>query len=264
LHQWRAHFAGISALLAPFLHEQPWTKSSDAWVLAQSLALSFEIAHTGSLGQATLSDVTDAILQSVSETEQFGYTIGASGDVIRCISRIRRLAQLRSTGERPGLVNIEAGRVLGEIRHHRLDHEIHEACSESLCQLHQRIFRNAAAIYLYRTVYDVVPMMLQDRVSQTLQDTAEFLRSGGGSISIWPVFIAAVEAYTDEDMAVVRLWMSHSRRLGINNRLLAEKIVEEVWRQRKADAQALHVDCGLVSVDWRRVQPELGIDILLL
>ncbi len=264
LHEWRTHFSGASGLLAPFLKQQPWTTSSNAWVLSQSLALSFEIAHTGSSGPATISQVTDTLLSSVSQTERFGYTIGASGPVILSISRIRRLAQTRSEGDPVNTIDIEAGKILSDLRLSTPDAAASADSDQLLSNIHQRIFRNAAAIYLYRTFYNVVPVVLQDRVSEVLDDTIDFLRRKGGSISLWPVFIAAVEVCTEEDRHKSRYWMEYSCRLGINNRLLARRIIEEVWSQRDKQSQKLGIHGGNVPIDWRRIQTELNIDICLL
>ncbi|KAH8698944.1 fungal-specific transcription factor domain-containing protein [Talaromyces proteolyticus] len=267
LGSWRKHFQGVIGLLTQFVQESPWVSSSDAWVISQSLSLSSEIARSGSGSSFGYSQINDTLLGSVSQVSQFGYTIGASGNVIQAISKIRWLAEGLSRGESLVDIDIQSGKILSELYTSGSDcvrSQALENRQEYLSNLHRRIFRNATIIYLYRTVYDVTPCAIQDRVSEVLHDTIDFLNMKGGSISIWPVFIAAVEACTEQGREMARRWLDYSCKLGIRNRHSARHIIQEVWKQRDEEAMLKHAQSGDIAVDWRQVQSWLGIDILLL
>ncbi|KIW69501.1 hypothetical protein PV04_05374 [Phialophora macrospora] len=266
-HEWRTHFLGVAGLLTLFSPDSPWTKSSDAWVISQSLALCFEIAHTGLIASSGRAQITDSLLERLSQVGHVGYTIGASSEVIQSISKIRQLAEAQSCGESATEIDIRSGKILVEINASDSTLSVTQPVEnrqEYLRSLHQRMFRNAAMIYLYRTIYNVVPDTIRDRVSQVLGDAMKFLDMGGGSISLWPVFIAAVETCTEQERDAVKRWLNYSCKLGIGNRHSARRIIEEVWRRRDQEARSGCTPVDNIAVDWRQVQSELQIDILLL
>lgn len=139
-----------------------------------------------------------------------------------------------------------------------------EVAEGQLSQLHQSMFRNAATLYLYRTIYNATPRMVEHITHQVLTDTLTFLKLKGGSISLWPVFMVAVEACGQHDRAMVDRWLEYVCSLGINNRQTAGNIIREVWRRRDELAAQLGVEAADVVMDWRQVESELGMDLLLL
>ena len=98
--------------------------------------------------------------------------------------------------------------------------------------------RQAILIYLFRRVYSVDPLMLQDNVQaicnlvcgtvagrqNTVKYTAAFL---------WPVFIAASEALNPEVQTVFEQWFESGIKatsLEAYGRLL--EVIQTVWRKR--------------------------------
>ncbi|RVX73393.1 hypothetical protein B0A52_03035 [Exophiala mesophila] len=284
--RWRRHFDGASGIITQFMHDKPWTECSDAWVISQSLALSFEVGKTGSKTADGYSPLTGDLLGAVSGQEFFGYTIGAYSKVINSISAIRLLGEELSRGQISENLDTRAARVLKDLSDvtddtaHIEVEEVDDDPNSPYCQtnrrseqerredrlynLHFKIFRNAGLIYLYRTIFDAAPYVIGDFISAVLSDAMEFLDLQGGSISIWPVFIAAVEACKEEDRAMVQRWIEFSCKLGIQNRLVARKIIQHVWEARDAEALSHGRDPSEVVIDWRDVQEQLGFDILLL
>ena len=257
----------MSGLLNFFAQDSPWTISFDAWVILQNLALSLEIARTGSGGSSDFSRNTDHLLESISRISQFGYTIGASSSVLQSICKVHRLVEALGSGESLIEVEIQCGKILGELATTESDWIItprSHSRQDYLNSLHQRIFRNAAVIYLYRAIYDVAPFAVRDHVLTVLCDTISFLDVHGGSVSLWPVFIAAVEACSKKERALARKWLDYSCKLGISNRHAARCVIEEVWKQRDQEALLRDIEPEYVVLDWRRVQYHLKIDILLL
>ncbi|EXJ82755.1 hypothetical protein A1O3_06570 [Capronia epimyces CBS 606.96] len=291
---WRRHFDGAASLIGHLSKQKPWGQSDDAWVISQSLALSFEVAQTGCKAPTRPSPLTDVLLGAVSSRKDFAYTIGAHRSVINSISAIRMLEGELAQGqvsadldprisriweclmseEAAGDADSDDKRVHWPPEEDRLVGEEGGGGGEEktksktgrtrLNQLHLNIFRNATLVYFYRAFFDAPPFVTQRFVSRVLADATEFLDLNGGNISMWPVFIAAVEVCSDHDQRAVDRWLEFSYHLGLHNRLLARTIIHAVWRERDAEARRRAMHPSEVSVGWRDVQARLGLDICLL
>lgn len=272
---WRDHFGGTGGMVTKFREQQPWVQSSGSWVISQSLALSFEIAQTSNTHTRERSSLTDTLLGDVSSRCEFGFTIGSSGQVLQVISSIRLLAERIATGdipENPGeLIQTYIAELTlpSESTEHYDIEETWEYTprkdrAEYLQRLHLRLFRNAAIIYLFRTVLNVPPQGVVKYVSTVLQDTLSFIQLHGGAVSMWPVFIAAVEAYEVRDQQIVEQWFDISGQLGIQNRRTARKVIRAVWEKRSQEATNRRLKQCQIAIDWREIQQFLGLDLLLL
>ena len=72
---------------------------------------------------------------------------------------------------------------------------------------------------------------------------------------LWPLFVAACEATTEEDRALaLDAFIGLERRQGMRNIMRGWEVVQEVWR--RADLQ----HCG--EVNWRDVCAERGLNIV--
>ncbi|KAL6812219.1 fungal-specific transcription factor domain-containing protein [Trichoderma camerunense] len=272
---WRDHFGGAGGMVTKFLGQQPWAQSSRSWVISQSLALSFEIAQTSNTHRRERSSITDTLLGGVSSKCEFGFTIGSSGQVLQVISNIRLLAERMATGDIPENPGELIQKYIAELtspsestEHFDIE-EIWENTprkdrAEYLQRLHLRLFRNAAIIYLFRTVLNVPPQGVVKYVSTVLQDTLSFIQLHGGAVSMWPVFIAAVEAYEVKDQQIVEQWFDISGQLGIQNRRTAREVIRAVWEKRSQEATNRGLKQCQIAIDWREVQQFLGLDLLLL
>ncbi|KAL6799687.1 fungal-specific transcription factor domain-containing protein [Trichoderma sp. SZMC 28012] len=272
---WRDHFGGAGGMVTKFVGQQPWTQSSRSWVISQSLALSFEIAQTSNTHRRERSSITDTLLGDVSSKCEFGFTIGSSGQVLQVISNIRLLAERMATGdipENPGELIQKYIAELTSPSENTEDFDIKEIWestskkdrAEYLQRLHLRLFRNAAIIYLFRTVLNVPPQGVVKYVSTVLQDTLSFIQLHGGAVSMWPVFIAAVEAYEVKDQQIVEQWFDISGQLGIQNRRTAREVIRAIWEKRSQEAKNRGLKQSQIAIDWREIQQFLGLDLLLL
>ncbi|KAL6853236.1 fungal-specific transcription factor domain-containing protein [Trichoderma novae-zelandiae] len=277
---WRDHFDGVGGFVTQFVQQRPWTRSAQSWVISQSLALSFEISQTGNAKVYGRSPITDILLDGVASREGFGYTIGASCDVLRTISSIRLLAEKMALGDIPDDLgtSIQAYLVDLSARNHSelgvdldiLDRDIFlESLPEKellrfLDSLHLRLFRTAALIYLHQAVLNVPPRGVRSLVRSVLADAMTFMHRRGGSISLWPVFIAATEATEREDQVIIEQWLTISSQIGMRNRLVAGKLIHQIWQERSQEAIARGINPDLVIKDWKAVQQRLGVDLLLL
>ncbi len=75
------------------------------------------------------------------------------------------------------------------------------------------------------------------------------------SALLWPLFVAACEATTEEDRALaLEAFQGTERRQGMNNIMRTWEVVQEVWR--RADL------VENVEVDWREICDERGFNIV--
>ncbi|CAG9990638.1 unnamed protein product [Clonostachys byssicola] len=276
VYSWRSHFKGAAALVSKMLHGRDWTQSSDAWVISQSLALSLEIAQTGHVDSERHAGPTGMLLDALSTRSDFGYTIGSPRAALKAISTLQRADRVKDD-DGLALDNLEveisdALRILDSMQDEDAEHQsnFHKEHSQRnermdyLAKLHSRMFLNAVFIYLKRLKPGVTPSQVSIYTSSVLKDMSTFLDMDGGSISIWPVFVAAVEACAPSDRDLVRRWFEFSSRLGIENRVQARQIIEMVWETRDSVADETGCPVEETIVDWTTVQQALGIDILLL
>ncbi|CAI6013961.1 unnamed protein product, partial [Clonostachys chloroleuca] len=234
VYSWRSHFKGAAALVSKMLHGRDWTQSSDAWVISQSLALSLAIAQTGHIDSARDAGPTGMLLDALSMRSDFAYTIGSPRAALKALSQLQRVDK-----EPNSQTNLEAEicdelRSLNSVQGEDTGHgsRLHKERSQTngrldhLAQLHSRMFLNAAIISLKRLGPGVTPSQVSTHTSSVLNDMSTFLDMDGGSISLWPVFVAAVEACVPSERDMVRRWFEFSSRLGIENRTQARQIIE--------------------------------------
>lgn len=81
---------------------------------------------------------------------------------------------------------------------------------------------------------------------------------------MWPVFIAAAEAYTPASKELTEVFFQFSEKLGAQNRVDVQSVIRRVWKDREEQAAARECDQGDVIIDWREVMEDMELDILLL
>ncbi|KAF5014050.1 hypothetical protein F66182_15103 [Fusarium sp. NRRL 66182] len=228
-----------------------------------------------------LSDDERSFVSRVSSTPEFGFTIGSTKSVLQCISSITIAGRKMKTEHSQQAADVLRGGLLStimsclekckeEITYNNFqDSEIgsfddHTDQSQILANHQKQAFISATYIYLYRVLFDLPPHSVRQYVSEVLLRISAFHSASHGNLSIWPAFIAAVEAYTPEDMALARGWLRRTTMFGIGSRLYVRILVEEVWKRRDETATKLGIDKGLIPIDWRVIMKELDMDILLI
>lgn len=118
-------------------------------------------------------------------------------------------------------------------------------------------YRQSAFIYLYRVIHDYpsTHASVQKRTHLSLLACAEVVSHAGPmSALLWPLFVAAVEAVSEEDRKLARkAFVGTERRQGMRNISRAWEVVAEVWKG---------ADEG-IEVDWRSVCKRKGLFIVL-
>jgi hypothetical protein len=123
-------------------------------------------------------------------------------------------------------------------------------------------YRHSAFVYLYRTIRSLPchHPCVQKHTHMSLQacsnvvKLAEQCHDGPMSALLWPLFVAACEAMTEEDRALAMDGFGGTeRRQGMNNIMRAWEVVQEVWRR---------TDLGEEDVNWRHISAEKGFNIV--
>lgn len=285
--KWRYHHKGAWTLVRQYRDKIPWNTTELASVSLQCLNI---IKIIGETATGIFNDVdsreesfddpfqdSDTSLSSlISATPAFGFTLGASKPILDCISKINKLQQNASQWnnetfpQRDDILE-DILTQLNSCRRKTL-HSLHVEGSsppqgpteETPEVLHQvKAFLFATYIYLYRTIFDSPPANVRHYVSETLHHVDAYYSKSSGNFSIWPAFIAAVEAYTPEDLEAAQRWLHRSTCYGMGNRQALRQVVEEVWRRRAEMSGLVGVERGVIAVDWRKVMKDMNLDVLI-
>lgn len=281
------HLLGAIQYVKQHLGQKPWLYSHETWVITQSFVLHTLMSRiAGDVGVNSLNTDTDTtfcqVLEDVTTNPTFAYTIGSTPQLIRALYQAQRLeSQLATqglcTGDKPHLSLtqfLEASEILMELNG-PLDTDLElyisrqrptTTSAEQRCFIvaNLNIFRSAVSIYLICTVLHHPPSAVANQVMQILSTAAEILDPERAAVSIWPIFVAAAEAYTPAAQALADHVLTVSAKLGASNRRTIHYVVKCIWAAREERAFQQGCEVGGVRVDWRQVLKELGVDILLL
>ncbi|RVX73278.1 hypothetical protein B0A52_02920 [Exophiala mesophila] len=282
---WRHHHEGAWKLVESHRSRNILSFTDFTRILMHNLNIARTISQTatgldqdlenGDVSEATELSTTPSLSAMISSSPAYGFTIGASGTVLDCISKITRLQHVIANQQNDithhvdetlesilSQLNCCRNQTLGDMVEDEYANQ--QPSLQTLLERSQnKAFIYATYIYLYRTLFDVPPRSVRGYVAETLRHVDDFFSLSGGNFSIWPAFIAAVEAYTVDDMAAARRWLERSTSFGMGNRESVEKVVREVWRTREERCEALDIDLGIIAVDWREVMREMDCDVLL-
>ena len=118
-------------------------------------------------------------------------------------------------------------------------------------------YRHSAFIYLYRTIRCLPRShyLIQKHAYLSLRACAKAVETTQGPL--WPLFVAACEAVTDDDrMSAMRAFRKMERRQGMDNIARAWEVVQGVWRRVDFAGEEVEVNCRDICV-------ERGFDIIL-
>ncbi|KAH7057350.1 fungal-specific transcription factor domain-containing protein [Macrophomina phaseolina] len=282
--KWRHHLQGAWELFEQYRACEPWKVTDFVCISIQSLNIIKIISETSNIAGSRSARNTVRInersgdLGAIMSTFDFGFTIGASPAILKCIAGI---SEFRKAGKGFGDVTTEAfleetlaqlniclRDTLGPMQQIPQQEETSRE-DEDAKHLHpshaQRIsFVYATYIYLYRTILNVPPQTVKDYVSRVFDNVSTFYACSCGNFSIWPAFMAAVEATTDTDIVSAREWLAWATSFGLGNRASVRRIVEEVWERRETQSRLSGIAQGMVAIEWRDVMQELDCDVLLI
>jgi hypothetical protein len=241
----------------------------------------------------TFQDTLDEVLADVMANPTFAYTVGSTPHFMKALSYARQLESELPGSQGPPHSRltiaqlVQVSNILAELNK-PMDSDIEmylsrqrerwtqQPSSEPTATLEARwryliaknlhLFKSGIEIYLFRVVLQYPPSAVAPQVLSTLQTAAELLEplDRAASVSIWPIFVAAVEAYEPAAQNLADAALQVCSSLGAVNRKTAHDIVKTVWERRENIARERNCHVGDVQLDWRKVLEELNIDILLL
>ncbi|PNP45439.1 hypothetical protein TGAMA5MH_02662 [Trichoderma gamsii] len=299
---WREHFRAATRFVMRHVARRPWKLTHEAWAVTQSFVLSHVIAHTahkpytlaisqGHEENDNYEDVYDVLCDTTANSS-FGYTIGGTGRLIKALYHVRRL-EAQMAAEAGTTTNAtdahatnlslveEAVTILNDLQNppdDGLDAYLDSAGTvrmpldraRTLASLHINLFRNAVGIYLLSTVLRFPPSTVAGYVMDVLSDAWLFVNmSPHGttycSLSLWPLFVAAVDAYLPEAQDIAeRILELVAKTSGVKNRCDVKCLVHKVWAMRIDLAQESNCGPGDLWIDWRDVMTQMDMDILFL
>lgn len=174
---------------------------------------------------------------------------------------------------------------------------VSDCVADFIQENHLWAFHYATAIFFRRAIFSgnqPAPSKLSDLAGRSTESetnrpsgqylvskTLEYLenidavsREVGVANTLWPGFIAAVEAVHIELRHRALVWLSRAKSHGIGNISQAMSLVMEVWRRvdrlifrrhggEDMGSQKVSMDFELASVDWREVMRERDMYIML-
>lgn len=129
--------------------------------------------------------------------------------------------------------------------------------------LHLRAFQAATMIYYYQTCDEATPRSLWRYVSVVLRSLSAFFESCGGCFTLWPLIIAATEAYEPEQQSEVLALLGCVAKAGMRNLANHTWFLQRVWETREIQSIEEGTELADTRVDWRDVMRELEIDLLV-
>ena len=146
---------------------------------------------------------------------------------------------------------------------HLGDDPVEEIRMQSILE-NAEAYRHSAFVYLYRTIRShprTHPAVQKHAHISLLACSnvvkhAEQCQNGPMSALLWPLFVSACEAVTEEDRELaLKGFCGTERRQGMNNIMRAWEVVQEVWRREDLGENG-------DDVNWRDICAEGGFNIV--
>jgi Fungal specific transcription factor domain len=203
---------------------------------------------------------TLSIVTSVASRADFGFTAGATLAVMRCIVETTQLATRICHGELQS-----HGEVINHLHQQILACASNGSQSDHVAQLHARIFQVGTLVYFHRSILSSPPRAVVPLLDQLLGYLDAYRNHGGGYVTIWPVFIAAVEAYEERHQNGFEAWMRDCDKIGASNREDIRQFVEDIWRERQLiwRQNGMGIELGSIAINWQEVMLARGLNYLL-
>lgn len=263
---WRLHLNGAWNLILSRRPSEPWKTSEEAWLTAQSLCLlKIRCDTVPQLSCTTLvpnneHDIELDLISSVASRQDFGFTAGATSALMSCILETTQL--LKDKVDDNDITNRERA---ASLYHRILQCSFSDSEDRRILQLHHRIFQIGTLVYFHRSIWNSPPKTIAPLLDEVLCILEEYSDHAAGYVTMWPVFVAAVEGYDEDRQKGFKRWLDDCDNMGAANRKDVRIIVESVWSERIMIWQHSGgtLELGDIAVDWREVMLQRQVDVLL-
>ncbi|KAI9152350.1 hypothetical protein HJFPF1_09580 [Paramyrothecium foliicola] len=176
---------------------------------------------------------------------EFMFTIGAPGEVLGCIARITRFwhrpPEHKNSFEIESLAHDISGRLFRHRRPRAIDFfmgnpRFKAPCCDSkvvggfTCFVNEELVEEPSNSYGEAQIQAQALMKAVHIYLDRSIDMEKEIFDWRGNFSLWPAFIAAVEATTPSDMAAASRWLNWAVSFGIGIGKNIKTFVQEVWR----------------------------------
>lgn len=284
---WRTHLIGALQLVMHDVVQKSWFQGHDAWVMTQTLAMFAIIAETTNAHSRTSAGFLaelGLVLRDVMGHPRFGYTVGGNARLLNAIYQVRQLEEQLAVANAVNDVwaqvamRQQAEDIMQELQIDASDHDVdtylsgNSALSDadkspqkrSQVKMHLDLFAASIMIYCHRNVLHSQPCAVAGYVHKVLSCAHSLMEADCGAAFIWPVFVAAVEAYTPEMQDLASRFLMELEKRGGTSRKAMQQVIRQVWMDRQDLTSHLGCEPGEVAIDWRKVMGNLEVDILLL
>jgi hypothetical protein len=199
----------------------------------------------------------------------YGWTMGTSNLVMETIASINAIAVQReheSADDSTITVPLRLTQTL--LKHQReipteavLQATSQDSAKRDPQHLHLQAFQAATLIYYYQTCDRLPPRELSPFVAAVLTLMSSFFDICGGCFTLWPVLVAAAEAYEEADQASFMNLLENVGTVGMRNMSNYQTLLRQIWSARAVRAAMENKEPAETWVDWREVMRELNMDI---
>lgn len=216
---------------------------------------------------ASTDDDSGLLAKEVMLNPGYGWTLGTSSSVMETIADINTAAkQLEQDNEEDAntTISLRLHRTLLRYQREALEMLDPGDVKGNPQYLHLQAFQAATVIHYYQVCDEVTPRQLSRFVSAVLTCVTAFFQICGGSFTLWPVFVAAAEAYKDEDQIKFMTLLENVSSIGMRDLSNYTILLRQIWTVRGLRAIVKNQEIAETRVNWREVMRELEMDVLIL
>lgn len=209
-------------------------------------------------------EMVRSLISSIAYRDDFGFTAGAGRYLMKCIHEITYLESRLRLHQNFDIKVYQ--NTIDELCQRIESCQLEAPAANELSNLHHHIFKAGVLIHFHKRILEFNPSRLVPLLDVLFDAIEQYRMREGGHVTLWPVFIGAVEAVQDRHKDRVRAWLDEADSMGAANRKEIRVVIEAVWRERSRlrDLSGGTIEEEEINVDWRDMIKDMGIELLLI
>ncbi|KIW15241.1 hypothetical protein PV08_05286 [Exophiala spinifera] len=274
---WRYHLQAAWRFLQYHQKAKSWVSSPEAWYVTQSCHLlktgsescGFVANDASDTDSPQTNHVRSMLSQELMSNPGYGWTMGTSSSIMETIASINTIAAQRdqeNADDSTITVSLRLNQTL--LKYQRevppvalLRTTSLDPAKQDPQYLHLQAFQAATLIYHYQVCDRLSPRELSPLVSAVLALVSSFFEICGGTFAVWPVFVAAAEAYEEADKASFKSLLENAETVGMRNMSNQQTLLGQIWNARAVKAVMTNQEVADTWVDWREAMRKLDMDV---